>query len=317
MHKRTYSLVALAVLIGGSTFTYARMGTNDSRLIPYSGTLRADGVAANGVYDIRFGLFATDPGAAPACLNSNPTTCSPWGEEQQVRVSAGSFAVALGEANAIIDSDISSNAMYLAMAVKGPNDVDYSHIGNHEIIPVPWAARAATSTNYEVTGNLTLGGVIEMGDRIDFHAGFNGDYDARIHATGANTLQIAGANVTVVPGAGGGNTGALSTAGNISSGGNISATGDVASGSVTATGTVSGGAVSTSGDLVANNNTFGGCSSHETDIPTVRYNQDDVVGALLTQCPDGKFMTGVYMQHYQEDSNFRDRYVAHIRCCEL
>jgi hypothetical protein len=242
MHKRTYSLISLAVLLGGSVFSYARMGTTDDRLIPYSGTLRSGNVPANGVYEMRFGLFESlAEDEKPVCLNNDAETCAPWGEQQTVRVSAGNFAVALGKSNPIVDDDLSSNTLYLAMAVKGPDDADFFQIGNHEIIPVPWATRAATATHYEVTGNLSVGGAIfhgtggfiEMGERIDFHrVGGNGDYDARLHVTGNNTLQVAGADVTLVPGVGGGATGSLTADGNLVAKGNLSADGTTIVGDV-------------------------------------------------------------------------------------
>jgi hypothetical protein len=179
-----YSLVALAVLLGGSMFSYARMGTSDARLIPYSGTLRANGAAPSGVYDMRFGLFASEPSGVgePACLLNDPTTCAPWGEEQQVEVSAGQFSVALGEANAITDGDLSANALYLSIAVRGPQDSGFALLGSHELIPIPWASRAATATNYEVTGALTVGG----------SATINGQLSATQNANVAGTLGVTG-----------------------------------------------------------------------------------------------------------------------------
>jgi hypothetical protein len=205
MRRQASWITTIILLVGISVAGYARMGTSDARLIPYSGTLRSGGVAANGIYEMRFGLFPTlNPGDEPACLDTDPTTCVPWGEEQTVTVSAGNFAVKLGESTAIVDSDISSNAMYLAMAIKGPADLDFVHVGNHEIIPVPWAARAATSTNYEVTGNLTVAGsaTVSSGATLSGGVDVNGG------------LDVNSGNLRVL-------SGSASTSGNLDVGGHV------------------------------------------------------------------------------------------------
>jgi hypothetical protein len=195
-NRRMYSLVAFSVLVGGSMFSHARMGISDGRLIPYSGTLRSNGAVANGVYDMRFGLFTTEPTGVgqPACLLTNPAACSPWGEEQQVTVSSGQFSVELGDSIAITDADISADALYLAIAVRGPSDASFALVGSHELIPVPWAARAATSTNYEVTNALTVGGTARVTGALTAQstATVGGALTAQSNASVAGTLGVGG-----------------------------------------------------------------------------------------------------------------------------
>jgi hypothetical protein len=147
-------------------FAYANMAPNDDRLLQYQGSLRSGGGEANGSYDFRFGLFISDadPNAA-ACLLNDPPNCALWSSEiVDVEVSAGRFAVTLGEQDAISDSVLAQDALYLAVAVKGDADVGFSAMSGYQrLVPVPLASRAAAARDFKVTGSVS-GPLVVAGD---------------------------------------------------------------------------------------------------------------------------------------------------------
>jgi hypothetical protein len=156
--SRAPALFASLLVLGGGLLAFARMGPSDTRLLPYQGRLQTSSVDADGDYDFRFGLFVSESADA-SCVLTNPTACTVWGEEQlAVPVSAGRFGVKLGESTALTDADLAYNTLWLAMAVKGENDGAFSLLSaKQEILPTPWAARAAAANDYKVTGELTVG----------------------------------------------------------------------------------------------------------------------------------------------------------------
>jgi hypothetical protein len=132
---------------------------------PYTGSLRTGTVDANGTYDFRFALFASEPvGADTDCLLNDPPNCTLWDEEiTSVDVSAGRFSVNLGDTAAISDNVVAQDALWLAIAVKEEFDSGFSLLaGAQEILATPWAARAAAAKDYKVTGAMTVGGGLNV-----------------------------------------------------------------------------------------------------------------------------------------------------------
>ena len=86
--------------------------------IPYPGRLLGeDGQpAVEGVYDLSFALYATETGGQPL-----------WSEVQAgVPVRDGSFAVSLGTVELIPQEALAKGALWLAAAVRGPGDADFT-----------------------------------------------------------------------------------------------------------------------------------------------------------------------------------------------
>ena len=204
-NKAAQRTLLAIVLLGASSYAVARMGPNTTRTIPFIGELEQNGAAANGDYLMRFGLFVAPPDAntAQCVVNDN---CPNWSEEQLVTVTNGRFSVLLGDSDGdLTDSILSVDVWHLAMAVKPAADPGPFVLlaGSHEIIPQPWAARAANGYNFRVRNTLTV--------------------DNGANITGAVTVS-----------------GAISAGGNIVSSGNIvgtgvSATNGLSAPSITAT----------------------------------------------------------------------------------
>ncbi len=170
VHRHTAPALLTALVIGGgSFFAVAQFGPDDDRRLPYQGTLESAGAAAaSGLYTLRFGLFL-DRDADAACLVSDPTTCSLWGEEQSVEVSEGRFSVALGDSEGIPDTVLAQPGLFLSIAVNGPDDgATFTLLdAKQEILAVPFAARAAAARDYKVTGTLTANAVDATSATID------------------------------------------------------------------------------------------------------------------------------------------------------
>ena len=158
--NRTAEWLAVAlVLLGASAYAVARMGPTDARTLPYQGTLEQNGAVANGEYLMRFGLFVTPPDATAAQCVANDD-CTLWSEEQLVDVTNGRFSVELGDTVAITDQILTNNTLHLGIAVKPAADPGPFTLldGVQEIVPQPWAARAARANAFRVTGGLTVEG---------------------------------------------------------------------------------------------------------------------------------------------------------------
>lgn len=251
---------ALIVLLGGSLLTWANMDVGQSRLIPYSGVLQENGADVDGTFALRFALFTTESADATCLLAAGSPTCSLWSEEQtNVTVHEGRFGVTLGANSSITDAHLATSPLYLAVAVRGPADAGFALLTNkHELLSVPFAARAAAAKNYEITGTLTVGGTLTAGATT-----LNGTADASL--AGGGILQVrnpvSGANIVVdaneiMARSGAGEAAPLFLnyeGGQVQAGGSVAVTGGnlaVTNGNVTASGVVNaGGDVITSGRM--------------------------------------------------------------------
>lgn len=160
-HRFAPALATATVIAGASLFATAQMGPNDDRRLPYQGKLEIGGSPAEtGEYTVRFALFTTRNANAD-CLLVDAEGCPLWGEEQSVTVNAGEFGATLGMENALTDDVLAQNALFLAIAVRGPNDAAFALLGGkQELLSVPYAARAAAAKDYKVTGTLTADSVV-------------------------------------------------------------------------------------------------------------------------------------------------------------
>lgn len=171
--KMTRAFVSALVLLGGGVFAFANMEPNDSRVLQYSGMLRSDGEAVTGAYDFRVGLFVTDTDAnARGCLLNDPPDCALWSSEiSAVDVVTGAFGLTLGEYTALSDSVLAQSALYLALAVREPNEAGFSLLdGYQRIVPTPFASRAAAAKSFKVTSDLSVGGTLAVTGSADLGA---------------------------------------------------------------------------------------------------------------------------------------------------
>jgi hypothetical protein len=86
--------------------------------IPYSGQLANQGgqKALDGIYSFTFTLYATENGGEPL-----------WSEvQEEVSVENGIFQAALGSVQALSPAILNGSPIWLAVAVRGPNETDFT-----------------------------------------------------------------------------------------------------------------------------------------------------------------------------------------------
>lgn len=299
-----------------------------SEWIPYEGILEEGGEPVSGPMSFRFYICDTDAevdetacpyeqGADPDALPDPVIGTALWYEEHSSTTSApvdvfsGQFHALLGSQTPLAATleNRSSNALYIAVAVQDPStDEPWVLLrGRQAIGTVQYARGGAPGTDFYVDGSLTTSADTSAGG--DVSAGGNLSVGAAITAP-EGTLRDDGGGWVRTYGA----TGWYSQT--YDGGWYMSDATWVRSYNSKSvyTGT---GTLRTDGDLQATNNSHGSCTNVPANIPSIRYNSDDMVGHLLTMCPAGMYMVGLYSQHYQEGSNFRDRWVTYIRCCDL
>lgn len=162
MKKHTCCVLALlaAALVSAANMAHAQMGGVDGRQLAYEGRLDLDGVPANGLYDMRMGLFTLD-GGATTCLDAvDAGACGAWWTEfAGVLVDHGVFQVVLGANGGIPDLVLQRDDLYVAMAVKGSSDSTFTLMaGTHRLQAVPFVARVAAARDFKVTGHLVVRG---------------------------------------------------------------------------------------------------------------------------------------------------------------
>jgi hypothetical protein len=295
----TKIVVATATLCGAFLFSEAQsladMDVGEARQIPYHGRLELDGTGVVGTVDFRFAFFATAEADASCLALPTPGSCGFWWEQQDsVMINSGTFSVVLGQVVNLQDHVFAQPALFLAIAVKDADATAFTLLTHKKrVYAVPFAARAAAAKNYEVVGDLTVGGNSALAGSLQVTGNstlnnlqVDGDstlkrnlqVDGRV-GVGQAASSIANINVRNTADVGvfvgdrapfgqalietdvsTGRTHAyFAEAGNrvfsVTSGGAVTASGNVSS-----SGTVSGSSLSTSGDLVAGSNTRSSCA---------------------------------------------------------
>lgn len=173
--KQAWCLAAggLLLVVGGLFATSrANMGLTDGRVVGYEGRLDVDGLPAQGNHAFRFALFGNEADNAD-CLASvqGGDACGLWwAEHLTVPVNAGAFSVQLGETKVLGDDVLlGNNRLFLAIAVKGATDTDFTLLGGkQQILAVPFGARAASAKDYTVGGNLVVQGDQDIEGSLNF-----------------------------------------------------------------------------------------------------------------------------------------------------
>ena len=139
-------LLTLFVLVGVTSFAWARVRTAESRTLPYQGVLERDGAPISGAVTARFGLFNA-PNAITACVATN--SCPLWSDEVSITVVDGRFSVLLGEgAEPLTSSILSSPQLFLGVAFKTDGDAAFTALsGTQEIIGAPVLQAGAVAPN--------------------------------------------------------------------------------------------------------------------------------------------------------------------------
>ncbi|MBN1959319.1 MAG: hypothetical protein JW841_00085, partial [Deltaproteobacteria bacterium] len=141
------AILAATIVTFSSNNIYATSGQpSGKRLIPYDGTLRDDGVEANGNFDFVFFLCNTADATVCTISNyddlSNPTNLGEgiiWVESftsennNPVFVANGKFAVMLGEIKDLTDEVFATDELYLGIAVR-PEGGAYVELTNRQRI---------------------------------------------------------------------------------------------------------------------------------------------------------------------------------------
>lgn len=157
-------LLSVLPLVASAQGAFAQMSPADPRTFAYTGTLEVNGGAADGAYDLRFGLFTSaDPDTS--CLVGDAPSCALWSAQVDgVAVAAGRFTAML---DGVPDSALAQDRLWLAMAVKEASETAFVALkGAQEIMPAPWAARAAAAKDYKVTGDLTVAGDVDAAGAV-------------------------------------------------------------------------------------------------------------------------------------------------------
>lgn len=160
--KRLFTSVTSLLGLGiASAWVAAQSGPGTGRaLLPYEGRLEQNGVAKNGFFDLRVGLFTTDAAGVTSCLDDGSLSgCGVWADEfSGVAVKAGSFSVLLGSgAVPLVDDDFGADALWIGVAVAEPGGAFTVLNGMQRLAAVPYAVRAETSNDLHVAGSLGIG----------------------------------------------------------------------------------------------------------------------------------------------------------------
>ena len=309
---------ALFVFVGASVAQVTGNYGTPPKLVPYNGHLENNGIPVNGTVDLEF-FVVTSPTESPAAAL--------WRESHpDVLVSAGSFSVVLGYSTSFGTLFSEQGELYVGVSVYG-----VALAGRQRLTSSPYSIAAGEAQNFTVSGTLTAGHV--QASTINSNALTSNTLTTNTLTT--NTLTTNGATTfngavniptvdPVIRGVrlsggwsgfpDGGDTGraeiandtgvykALMIAGNRSNGGprRVNLYDDVSVG----------------GNFVADNNRHDTCSDVQVSIGASNFS-DNADGHVFTGCPEGQFMMVVWTKHYQEGSNFRDRYTSYISCCRL
>lgn len=135
--RRPELLLTFFVLVGVTSFGFARVRTAESRTIPYQGVLERNGAPVTGAVNARFGLFS-GANANTACVATND--CALWSEEQVIDVVDGRFSVMLGDAGPrrLTSAILQSPELFLGVAFKTDDDATFTALsGTQEIVGAP------------------------------------------------------------------------------------------------------------------------------------------------------------------------------------
>jgi len=174
--------VCLGGLLAGVGVSYADdlrttqtvVGTN--LVVPYDGYLMLDSEALTGAQEIRFEIFESSSGGM-----------AEWTETQTVTLHSGRFSVGLGSVEPLTDTLLDAEQLWLAMTVIDASGTEVELSGRQTIEAAPYAAWAASSSNFQVAGDLNVEGTADIdGDRLEFGAS-----NARaLFENGSNQLYI-------------------------------------------------------------------------------------------------------------------------------
>lgn len=138
------------------------------RVVPYDGVLDIDGQAYNGLLDVVFTLYDAADGGESVWTES-------WtaADGRAVSVAGGRFSVNLGTHEDIEGVIASSELVFLGLAVKRPEDANYTTLGGRQRLnPVPYSLWTTRATHLNVAGtanvgeNLVVGGDVTSDQKI-------------------------------------------------------------------------------------------------------------------------------------------------------
>ncbi|MEQ8275050.1 MAG: hypothetical protein RMA76_09500 [Deltaproteobacteria bacterium] len=183
-------------------------------VVPYDGFLMLDNTPMTGSFNLRFELWDH-----PTQTGTNRLV---WSENQSVTFFNGRFSVGLGagtqvSARSMREVVADGEKLYLAIQVEDGSGTLVPLSGRQAIEPVPYAAWSASAADFDVGGDLTVGGRLTAG------------------APGVQVVL---------------NDGAVSASGQIQAS-SLTTSGQVQAGSVTTAGQVQAGSMSAGGQLQA------------------------------------------------------------------
>ncbi|MCA9545371.1 MAG: hypothetical protein KC613_13295 [Myxococcales bacterium] len=136
-------------------------------VLPYDGALDLDGTPADGLFDMRFALYAAPTGGEP--LWSEEWTAA---DDHAVRLTQGRFQVALGRFSPIGSTLRHGTDLFLGIAIKAPAAAAYLTLaGRQRLDPVAHALYSLAGERLAVPelsvgGTATVAGAIELTDEL-------------------------------------------------------------------------------------------------------------------------------------------------------
>ena len=143
-------IIAIALAFVASFVAYAQLGGADGIRIPYSGQLDVGGAPANGPHDFEFSIYN---------VAVDGTVCDTHTET--ALVTGGAFAVVLGPVD---ENCIRGQDVYLEVGVSTDGvGLGYTTLAGRQRIYAATSATTAGSGDFDVTGNVDVGGTVSAG----------------------------------------------------------------------------------------------------------------------------------------------------------
>jgi hypothetical protein len=277
------SNLALISGLAGLAFgvaAYARTPTNDPGV-------KSSTIPYQGFLELNGVPLNTPQNFAFALFDDATAGTMVWGPETHVDVpvTAGAFVVNLGDTVDMGATALAGNR-WVEVTVGGQPLMGRQMLGS-----AAFARRGSPGQDFAVDGDSTVGGALAAGGAVSTPAVVIAN-KWRLADTGDAWLKLNNA-------AGSGVSGGI-WADDFNANQSVSATD-----------------ITARGDVVAAANHTGACQNIAVNITGAVPTDDTTSGVAVTNCPDGYFLSGITTKHYQEGTNFRDRYINNIRCCQL
>ena len=133
----------------GDLQTESVIGTN--MILPYKGYIMENSDGLTGTQTVRFELYESATGGTRV-----------WSSERDVKAVDGSFSIALGEVNALNDTVLDAERLWLSMTIILSTGAEIDLSGRQAIEVTPYAVWSKNAAAHDVAGSLNVGGDLEV-----------------------------------------------------------------------------------------------------------------------------------------------------------